>query len=77
MNIEDDHFVGVTEEANFFVCHLHSAVVNICHVFDGLFNFLRTELNLRIGHLNRNKLISLAVQFFFLTLEILEPVANV
>ena len=77
MGVEYDHFVGVTEEADLFVRHLDSAVVNSSHMLYGFLQFLRTEFNLGIGHLYWHQLICLAEQLFLISFEVLKAITDV
>lgn len=77
MGVEYDHFVGVTEEADLFVRHFYSAVVHSGHMFYGFLQFLRTEFNLGIGHLDWHQLICLAEQLFLISFEVLKAITDV
>jgi hypothetical protein len=77
MGVEYDHFVGVTEETDLFVRHFYSAVVHSGHMLYGFLQFLRTEFNLGIGHLDWHQLICLAEQLFLVSFEVLKAITDV
>ena len=77
VHIKYHYFVCISEKTNLFVGHFDCSVVNLRELLDGLVHLICAKFNLRVGHLNWAQLFSLTVQFFFLALEIVKPVADV
>jgi hypothetical protein len=77
VSVQDDHFVGVTEETDLFVSHLHGLMVNARRLLNKASELVHVKLNFRVRHLNRDQLLGLVRELFFLTLELLEPASNI
>lgn len=76
MHVQDHHFVGVAEEADLLLGHFHGPVVYVRGVFDGGFELVEIELDLGVGHLDRDQLFGLLLELFFVTLEVFKFVCD-
>ena len=74
MQVKNDHLVGVTEEAELFVGHLHGAMVHISHILDVRLQLVCVELYLGVSHDDALQRIGLLGDGLFLVLEVFDSV---
>ena len=77
MQVQNDNFVGVAEETQFFVGHFCGQMMHCCHLTYHTFQLIRVVLNLRISGLNWLQSVSLRSQLLLLVLEILNPIGQI
>jgi hypothetical protein len=59
VSVQDDHLVGVAEETDLFVSHLHCLMVNARGLLNEASELVHVKLNFRIGHLDGDQLLGL------------------
>lgn len=77
VEIQNDDFVRVTEEAKLLVSHLDGAMVHISHVLDRQLQLACVELDLRVGHVDWLQGIGLLCERLLLILEVVDAVRQI
>ena len=74
MKIQNDNFVGIAEEAQFFVRHFRGQMMHRSHFSNHAFQLVGIVLNLRVGGLDGLQCVRLRSQLLLLVLEIFNPI---